>query len=148
VPMTFSFGNTHEEIPKAKANRARSNKSMFNTHRWALFMIFNNDEVATKRLIKSVTYHLDPDFKPSVIKVSKAPFLLSRIGWGDFTLDIDIEFQWWTGLKTQRIEHDLSFDGKGKTHSLTLEVPADALEKNIKSTAAELSKLLAKYNAM
>jgi len=87
-----------------------------------------------------VTYHLHPTFKPSVIKVDEAPFLLSRVGWGYFTLEMDIEFQKWTGLKTQRIEHELSFDGKGKTHSLTLEVPADGVEKN---TAVELSKLLA-----
>jgi len=41
--MIFAFGNTHEEIPIAKAKAARSAKNTKNTHRWAMFVLLNND---------------------------------------------------------------------------------------------------------
>ena len=58
-----------------------------------MFITLNNEKVdETSKFIKTVTYHLHPTFKPSVIKVDKAPFLLSRIGWGYFEVEFDVEF--------------------------------------------------------
>ena len=84
--MRFAFGNTHEEIKEKDAKQSRTNKNAKNTHRWAMFLCFNDNKDLTAKYIKSVTYHLHPTFKPSKIKVSEAPFLLSRIGWGWFTV--------------------------------------------------------------
>lgn len=79
----------------------------------------------TAKFIKSVTYHLHPTFKPPVIKVTKAPFLLSRVGWGYFDIKMVIEFQPSTGLGTKEIVHELCFDNDGKTKSFILEVSTD-----------------------
>ena len=87
--VKFAFGNTHEDVVNPKASR--SNPNTKNTHRWCMFVSLNSPEETT-RYIKSVTYHLHPTFKPSKIKVSEAPFLLSRIGWGLFDIEMDIEF--------------------------------------------------------
>ena len=80
-----------------------------------MFVCLNNDKDATQKIIKSVTYHLHPTFKPSVVKIEEAPFLLSRIGWGYFDIEVEIEFQKSTGLGLKKVVHELCFDGKGKT---------------------------------
>ena len=88
--VKFCYGNTHEEVKNPKPSR--SNKNVTNSHRWCMFMNLNGNHEETAKYIKSVTYHLHPTFKPSVIKVSEAPFLLSRVGWGYFGIEMDIEF--------------------------------------------------------
>ena len=88
--LRFAYGNTHE--PVANPKQSRSNSKAKNTHRWAMFMAFNDNKEETSKFIKSVTYHLHPTFKPSVIKVSEAPFLLSRVGWGYFEVEMVVEF--------------------------------------------------------
>ena len=64
----------------------------------------------TANYVESVTYHLHPTFKPNVIKVEKAPFLLSRIGWGYFEVEIDIVFKKSTGLPPKKMTHELNFE--------------------------------------
>ena len=87
-----------------------------------MFVAFNDNKEETKRFIKSVTYHLHPTFKPSVIKVEEAPFLLSRLGWGWFTVEFEVEFHDWTKLGKIKMEHELCFENKGHTQSILLEV--------------------------
>ena len=80
-----------------------------------MFVAFNDNKEETKRFIKSVTYHLHPTFTPSVIKVEEAPFLLSRLGWGWFTVEFEVEFHDWTKLGKIKMEHELCFENKGHT---------------------------------
>ena len=51
-----------------------------------------NTPTKIAKYIKSVTYRLHPTFKPRLITVIEAPFLLSRVGWGTFEIDMDVEF--------------------------------------------------------
>ena len=88
--MRFAFGNTHSDVIAPKISN--SNKKAKNSHRWTMFVAFNGATDLTAQYIKSVTYHLHPTFKPSVIKLTEAPFLLARVGWGYFEIDMDIEF--------------------------------------------------------
>ena len=87
-----------------------------------MFVSLNNNPEETQKYIKSVTYHLHPSFRQNKIKLTEAPFLLSRVGWGTFDIQIDIEFQPSTGLGTKRMSHDLTFQDKGHTQSILLEV--------------------------
>ena len=89
-PIRFAFGNTHSDVKNPKSSISKPKEK--NCHRWVMFVCLNNDKEATQKIIKSVTYHLHPTFKPSVIKVDEAPFLLSRIGWGYFDVEMEIEF--------------------------------------------------------
>ena len=95
--VKFSFGNTHEEVKNPKPAKS-GGPGTKNSHRWCMFVSLNGNPEETQRYIKSVTYHLHPTFKPNKIKVSEAPFLLSRVGWGYFEIEMDIEFQPSTGL--------------------------------------------------
>ena len=70
----------------------------------------NGKKEETGNYVESVTYHLHPTFKPSVIKVTQAPFLLSRIGWGYFEVEIDIVFKKSTCLAPMKVTHELSFE--------------------------------------
>ena len=89
--FSIHYGNTHEDVQNPKA--ARSNPNEKNKHRWTMFVSSaDGDHALTEQYIKSVTYHLHPSFKPNVIKVTKAPFLIARVGWGYFDVDFDIEF--------------------------------------------------------
>ena len=63
----------------------------------------------TGKYIKSVTYELVQGFTPRIIKVTEPPFLLSRVGWGYFTLDVNIEFHPHLNLKNMMVEHELNF---------------------------------------
>ena len=89
IPMRFAYGNTHEDVinPKQAGNTEHKN-----SHRWGMFLTLNNDTASTNKYIKSVTYRLHPSFTPNVIKLDKAPFLISRIGWGYFDIIVDVEF--------------------------------------------------------
>ena len=103
-------------------------------------MSLNDNVDETSKYIKSVTYYLHPTFKPSVIKISEAPFLLSRLGWGYFPIQMVVEYQPEVGIKPMTMEHMLCFDGKGKTQSVLIE----AEDGNDKKMGEELAKELAK----
>ena len=109
LPFRFAFGNTHSLVIDPKP--ANSDQKKKNSHRWVMFVCLNNDKDATQKYIKSVTYHLHPTFKPSVIKVEEAPFLLSRVGWGYFDVEVIVEFQPNTNIGVKKIVHELCFDG-------------------------------------
>ena len=84
-------------------------------HRWTMFVTLNDSTAETKKFIKTVTYHLHPTYAVNKFKLKEAPFLLSRVAWGYFEIEVDIEFQDWTRLNTLKLYHMLSFDGKGST---------------------------------
>ena len=94
------------------------------SHRWSMFASLSTGVKDTAKYIKSVTYHLHPTYAKPVIKVTEAPFLLTRVSWGYFEVKMVIEFQRSTGLKTKELTHMLHFDGDGHTRSFLLEVNA------------------------
>ena len=63
-----------------------------------------------KELISSVVFDLHPTFCPSSVQVLKAPFLISRSGWGTFVVKISVLDVFG---KSYHFNHELSFQ-KGK----------------------------------
>lgn len=111
MTLKFLFGNLHslEKNPKP----ANSDKSKMNVHRWMMYVSLAADKEQSGKFIESITYHLHPTFNPPKIKVSKYPFILSRIGWGYFEVHIEIEFKKWTKLPKMELDHMLSFEEEG-----------------------------------
>ena len=68
MTFKFSFGNTHSLVKDPKPSQ--SDKKMQNKHRWVMFVALTTDKESTGDYIESVTYHLHPTFKPSVVKVT------------------------------------------------------------------------------
>jgi transcription initiation factor IIF auxiliary subunit len=79
--LTFSYGNTHS-LTQGEMVR----------HRWTMFFALNDNLKETGDFVKEITYYIHPTFKPDVIKVTEAPFLLSRTGWGFFEVFILVKF--------------------------------------------------------
>jgi transcription initiation factor IIF auxiliary subunit len=65
---------------------------------------------------------LHPTFKPSVIKVTESPFILSRLGWGYFEVHMEIVFKKWTKMPKMELDHMLSFDDSGAKAGFIIEV--------------------------
>ena len=111
--LRFCFGNTHEDVANPKPSR--SDPKMKNSHRWAMFMSLNDNIEETGKYIKRVTYFLHPSFKPNKFVIEHAPFILSRVGWGFFSVQMVVEFQDHMNIPPMPLEHMLDFNGKGKT---------------------------------
>lgn len=111
-----------------------------------MFVSLNNNPDETQKYIKSVTYHLHPTFRQNKIKLTEAPFLLSRVGWGTFDIQMDIEFQPSTGLGTKRLTHELTFEEKGLTQSILLEVSDDGQGQSSQAVARTLAARIDNLN--
>ena len=83
--IKFTFGNKHIRVRDP-------NNSEKLTHRWTMSMNLDGSSAETSKIIKSVTYYLHRSYKVRKIKVRQAPFELSRLAWGYFDIDMDIEF--------------------------------------------------------
>ena len=125
----FSVGNTHAIEPNPKPSKSKPEYK--NTHRWIMFVTLTKDKNNSEKFIKSVTYHLHPTFKPSVITINNFPFILSRIGWGYFTVELEVNFQSWTGLGPMKLSHELCFDDKGKSNSFKVELDPTLLKSKL-----------------
>ena len=106
-----------------------------------------NTPTKIAKYIKSVTYRLHPTFKPRLITVIEAPFLLSRVGYGTFEIDMDVEFKPSTSLGIQELSHCLHFHDEGKSLCILLQIPEDeAIERNKQSVLSLLIKIINKFN--
>jgi hypothetical protein len=85
-------------------------------------------------VIKKVLFKLHPTFRQPNIYVEKAPFELSRIGWGTFGVGIVIEFQDNLKMDKLELEHNLSFS-RDKTEDIKL-IYVDA-EKALKNRSVK-----------
>jgi hypothetical protein len=81
----------------------------------------DNDKVELKDsdVISKVTFRLHPTFRQPNVEVTKAPFAISRIGWGTFNVGIIVEFHDYLGMEKVELDHHLSFD-KDKSDSVKL----------------------------
>jgi NAD-dependent SIR2 family protein deacetylase len=91
IPTKLQIGNTHELKDKE-------------SHHWTMYVKSNKDN------IEKVTFQLHPTFKPSEVEVKSSPFQISRIGWGTFTVEMEIYLK--NGEKFT-MKHALSFEGSG-----------------------------------
>ena len=74
-----------------------------------MYVALATDKEMTGKFIDRVTYYLHTTFNPSKISIDEPPFILSRIGWGIFIVNIDIIFKKWTNIPKMRLNHMLSF---------------------------------------
>jgi len=70
--------------------------------KWTLTL--NSTNPALMKKVKSVTFRLHETFHPDFVKVSEPPFSISRIGWGTFTIPIEIEMN---NSEIRKFEHQL-----------------------------------------
>ena len=101
--VVIKIGNTHKLLAIEENNK----------HKWKCFVLFP-EEVEKK--IDYVVFNLHETFKVPIRKVDKAPFEIKSIGWGYFTIKIEVVFKKSTGIKNMKLEHELCFDGNGTSN--------------------------------
>jgi transcription initiation factor IIF auxiliary subunit len=86
------------------------------THKWMIYVVEppqSKQEVSA--FITCVRFHLHPSYKPhDVVDVTEAPFKLTRLGWGEFPIRIQLFFVDKRRNKTVDLIHHLKLDD---THS-------------------------------
>jgi NAD-dependent SIR2 family protein deacetylase len=105
IPKKIEVGNTHQLADSSDGN----------VHQWTMFVRLPQGEEDNREsldeLIDFVEYELHPTFKPSSVRVDKAPFELSRTGWGTFNVGVKVH---WKKSTTGRVApscftHHLNF---------------------------------------
>lgn len=81
-------GSTSKYIPPAQ--RGPGDQS---THKWMLYVRGTEQEPCIDSFVRSVWFFLHPSYRPNdVIEVCEAPFQISRRGWGEFPVRVQVVF--------------------------------------------------------
>ncbi|XP_029309858.1 YEATS domain-containing protein 2 isoform X2 [Cottoperca gobio] len=102
---TIVVGNVSRYIPPDK--REENDQS---THKWMVYVRGSRREPSIDHFVKKVWFFLHPSYKPNdLVEVSESPFHLTRRGWGEFPVRIQIHFK---DPRNKRIDiiHQLKLD--------------------------------------
>ncbi len=63
------------------------------THKWMVYVRGPSEEADISHFVKTVRFFLHPSYHPNdIVLVSKPPFHLTRLGWGEFPVRVQLEF--------------------------------------------------------
>ncbi|KAM4771162.1 YEATS domain-containing protein 2 [Rhinophrynus dorsalis] len=105
VKKTIVVGNVSKYIPPDK--REENDQS---THKWMVYVRGSRKEPSINHFVKKVWFFLHPSYKPNdLVEVSEPPFHLTRRGWGEFPVRVQIHFK---DSQNKRIDiiHNLKLD--------------------------------------
>uniref|UniRef100_A0A8C8CAY7 YEATS domain-containing protein 2 n=1 Tax=Oncorhynchus tshawytscha TaxID=74940 RepID=A0A8C8CAY7_ONCTS len=89
IKKTIVVGNVSKYIPPDK--REENDQS---THKWMVYVRGSRREPSIDHFVKKVWFFLHPSYKPNdLVEVSEPPFHLTRRGWGEFPVRIQIHFK-------------------------------------------------------
>ncbi|KAL6467867.1 hypothetical protein MHYP_G00235440 [Metynnis hypsauchen] len=105
VKKTIIVGNVSKYIAPDK--REENDQS---THKWMVYVRGSRKEPSIDHFVKKVWFFLHPSYKPNdLVEVSEPPFHLTRRGWGEFPVRVQIHFK---DQRNKRIDiiHHLKLD--------------------------------------
>ncbi|XP_030630073.1 YEATS domain-containing protein 2 [Chanos chanos] len=105
VKKTIVVGNVSKYIAPDK--REENDQS---THKWMVYVRGSRREPTIDHFVKKVWFFLHPSYKPNdLVEVSEPPFHLTRRGWGEFPVRVQIHFK---DPRNKRIDiiHHLKLD--------------------------------------
>nr|XP_020658702.1 YEATS domain-containing protein 2 isoform X1 [Pogona vitticeps]XP_020658704.1 YEATS domain-containing protein 2 isoform X1 [Pogona vitticeps]XP_020658705.1 YEATS domain-containing protein 2 isoform X1 [Pogona vitticeps]XP_020658706.1 YEATS domain-containing protein 2 isoform X1 [Pogona vitticeps]XP_020658707.1 YEATS domain-containing protein 2 isoform X1 [Pogona vitticeps]XP_020658708.1 YEATS domain-containing protein 2 isoform X1 [Pogona vitticeps]XP_020658709.1 YEATS domain-containing pr len=105
VKKTIVVGNVSKYIPPDK--REENDQS---THKWMVYVRGSRREPSIDHFVKKVWFFLHPSYKPNdLVEVREPPFHLTRRGWGEFPVRVQIHFK---DSRNKRIDiiHNLKLD--------------------------------------
>lgn len=80
------------------------------THKWTVYVRGDKENPDLSDFVTKVRFFLDPSYRPNdVVEVTSSPFHLSRRGWGEFCLRVQIHFKNSSG-KPIDVLHELKLD--------------------------------------
>ena len=98
-------GNTSKYI--SIDSREDNDKS---THKWMMYVRGPPEDPHIDRFIKKVWFFLHPSYRPNdIVEVNKVPFHLTRRGWGEFPVRVQLHF---VDPRNKRVDiiHELKLD--------------------------------------
>lgn len=88
VEKMIIVGNVSRYIPTDK--RDDSDQS---THKWMVYVRGSKEEPAIHHYVKKVWFFLHPSYRPNdLVEISQPPFHLTRRGWGEFPVRVQLHF--------------------------------------------------------
>ena len=85
-----------------------------------------NDSI--QKYVEKVKFDLHPSFGVTELSVKSVPYEMKRVGWGTFEIPVTIYFRRDTGRREPlKLEHMLSFEGKGKYQTISVSFDKDKL---------------------
>uniref|UniRef100_A0AAY4AMZ2 YEATS domain-containing protein n=1 Tax=Denticeps clupeoides TaxID=299321 RepID=A0AAY4AMZ2_9TELE len=89
VKKTIIVGNVSKYIAPDK--REENDQS---THKWMVYVRGSKKEPSIDHFVRKVWFFLHPSYKPNdLVEVSEPPFHLTRRGWGEFPVRVQIHFK-------------------------------------------------------
>ena len=87
VRKRIIIGNISKWIPPEWREDAAS-------HKWTMYVRGNKENPDIDDFVSKVRFFLHPSYRPNdVVEVTTAPFCLSRRGWGEFPLRVQLHFK-------------------------------------------------------
>lgn len=105
VKKRIIVGNTSKYISLDR--REDNDKS---THKWMVYVRGPPEDPHIDRFVKKVWFFLHPSYRPNdIVEVNKPPFHLTRRGWGEFTVRVQLHF---VDPRNKRVDifHELKLD--------------------------------------
>ena len=103
-------GNTSQYLDPSSQQVTSENT----THKWMVYIRGPQTEPDISHFVKSVRFFLHPSYHPNdIVKVRSPPFHLTRLGWGEFPVRVQLEFVL-KANKSVDIIHNLVLD---RTHT-------------------------------
>ncbi|KAI8333172.1 hypothetical protein BC941DRAFT_504951 [Chlamydoabsidia padenii] len=107
IKRRIVVGNVSKYIPPDKRDPTLKNY----THKWMIYVVEPHQEKDKAQLLTGVRYHLHPSYKPyDVVDVTESPFRLTRLGWGEFPIRLQLYFVDKRRNKSLDIIHHLKLD--------------------------------------
>lgn len=104
------IGNTSQFLHPASTQESIDGS----THKWMVYVRGPNEDPDISNFVKAVRFFLHPSYHPNdIIRVTRPPFHLIRLGWGEFPVRVQLEFCD-RGNKPVDVIHNLVLD---RTHT-------------------------------
>ncbi|KAI9318988.1 yeats family-domain-containing protein [Dichotomocladium elegans] len=111
IKRQIIVGNVSKYIPSEKRDPTLKNF----THKWMVYVVEPPQMQEISKFVTAVRFHLHPSYKPlDVVDVMEPPFRLTRLGWGEFPIRIQLFFVDKRRNKSVDIIHQVKLD---YTHS-------------------------------
>ena len=84
------IGNTSQYLHPAASSQENMDGS---THKWMVYVRGPHEDADISNFVKAVRFFLHPSYHPNdIIRVTRPPFHLIRLGWGEFPIRVQLEF--------------------------------------------------------
>jgi len=71
--------------------------------------VFDASAINMENVIKQVKFMLHPSFTPKDITIPTAPFKITRLGWAEFNVTMEVEFKDGLNMENMELDHYISF---------------------------------------